>query len=219
MTAQPGTCDFGEQTERRLGIYPGVVESVLDENGKSLITVKLHWLDEDDTAELRRVAQIHAGNGYGAHWLPEKGDQVVVAFLKGDLRNPVILGSLYADVRVPHLTRSGTADPKYFRTKAGHMLLMEDKDGKRIEIVDLTTKNSIIIDSEANTIAVKADADVSVTATKGNVAVNAKGNVTAEAQGDISATARGNITLDAGGNITISASGTVTVSGATINLN
>ena len=71
---------------------------------------------------------------------------------------------------------------------------MEDGTGRRIELVDLTGGNRVVIDSEAN-------------------------SVTLEATGDVTLKAGANLTIEAGGNLTIKASGQVAVSGATISLN
>jgi phage baseplate assembly protein V len=42
-----------------------------------------------------RVRQFYAGNGYGAVWVPDLGDEVLVAFIQGDMRQPIVLGGLY----------------------------------------------------------------------------------------------------------------------------
>ena len=45
--------------------------------------------------------QFYAGNGYGAFFVPEVGDEVLVAFTHGDMRMPIILGGLYNGVDKP----------------------------------------------------------------------------------------------------------------------
>jgi uncharacterized protein involved in type VI secretion and phage assembly len=194
MTAPSPSSAFGECTETFYGLYPGIAENVVDPENRGRITVLLPWISDTYETRFAAVAQIYAGDGYGTVWLPEQGDQVVVAFMKGQLSRPVVLGSIYAKSRKPETGRTDSADPKIFRTKGGHYLLMEDKQGKRIELVDLTGNNSVVIDSEANSVTVKAE-----------------GNLTLEAGADL--------TINAGGSLTITASGQVSVSGATINLN
>ncbi len=201
MNAPATGCRFGEAVESHFGLYGGLVTENEDPEGRGRVKLTLAWIAEDFVTEWATVAQIHAGDGYGAYWIPEVGDQVVVAFLRGELRRPIIIGSLYSQQATPHAVRGSGADPKYFRTAGGHMLLMEDGSGRKIELIDATGNNKVLIDSEANSITVEAQGDVTV---KGGA------NVTVEATG--------NLTLK-GAAISIEASGAVTVSGATINLN
>jgi phage baseplate assembly protein gpV len=42
-----------------------------------------------------------AGSNYGFYFMPEVGDEVLVAFIQGDMRLPVILGGLYNGVDKP----------------------------------------------------------------------------------------------------------------------
>ena len=99
MTGMMDTAkEFGECTETFYGLYPGVAENVVDPDGKGRITVVLPWISPTYETRFCPVAQIYAGDGYGAVWIPEKGDQVVLAFLKGLLSRPIILGSIYSNV-------------------------------------------------------------------------------------------------------------------------
>jgi len=184
---------YGEAVETYYGLYAGVVEDNKDPENRARVRVKLAWIASDFTTEWATVAQIYAGDGYGAYWIPEIDDQVIVAFMQGQLRQPIVVGSLYSQAATPEIVRGSNSDPKYFRTRGGHMLLMEDGSGRKIELIDATGDNSVLIDSEANSITVKAAADVTIEAT-------------------------GSLTLK-GKDVTIKAAGSVTVSGSTINLN
>ncbi|UZK70311.1 phage baseplate assembly protein V [Sphingomonas sp. S1-29] len=201
MNAPASDCRFGEAVESYFGLYTAIVDNDQDPEGRGRVTLRLPWIGKTFTTQWVKVAQIYAGNGYGAYWIPEPKDQVIVAFLRGQLRHPIVIGSLYSSNVIPHAARKSGKDPKYFRTKGGHMLLMEDGTGKKIELIDSTGKNSVLIDSTANTITVKAQADVKVSG-GANVSVEATGNLTLK-----------------GAAIKIEATGAVTVSGATINLN
>ena len=64
------------------------------------IRVRFHWQDsaEADTASNTtwvRVAQPYAGPGYGSHFIPRVGQEVLLGFIGNDLDRPVVLGSLY----------------------------------------------------------------------------------------------------------------------------
>jgi len=63
------------------------------------IKVQFHW-DRQGKNDIKsscwiRVAQFSAGMGYGALFVPRKGQEVVVAFLEGDPDKPLVVGSLY----------------------------------------------------------------------------------------------------------------------------
>lgn len=186
--------DFREPNERFFGVYAAVVREVLDKENKGRVRVACAAISADYLSDWIQVIQADAGSGYGAYFIPEAGDQVIIAFLNGSPRSPIVLGSIYSAKHLPVMARSDKSVPRYFATPGGHMIVMEDKTGKRIEIVDATGSNSVLIDSDKNKITVKASADVEISA-------------------------GANLKLSASGSITISASGSVDVSGKTINLN
>jgi uncharacterized protein involved in type VI secretion and phage assembly len=193
---------YGEPVETYFGLYAGVVVDNADPEEKGRVLVQLPWIDPGFETLWAPVSQIYAGSGYGAYWIPEISDQVLVAFMRGELRKPVVVGSLYSRDRTPFAARSGGSDPKLFRTAAGHMLLMEDGSGAKIQLIDKTANNEITIDSESNTITVKANAEVVV-----------------ESSNSVTVTASGNLSIKAGGSISIEAGGSLSVKGATISLN
>lgn len=166
----------------------GVVEAIVAENTgdpakEGRVKVRFPWFDGDVVTDWCRVAQPYAGNGYGAFWIPEKGDEVLVGFVHGDMRFPIVLGGLYNGVDKPSTSRETSRDQKLFRTKAGHELLLDDTSGsQRVRIttagghrVDLDDQGSAItlqtsggqkltLDGNSGTITVEAT-NVSVKAT------------------------------------------------------
>lgn len=131
--------------------YFGVVEALVTENSgddakEGRVKVKFPWFDEDMITEWCRVAQIYAGNGYGAFWIPEVGDEVLVGFVHGDMRFPVILAGLYNGEDKPSTSREQDKDQKLFRTKGGHELLFDDSSGK--QRVKTTTNAGHVLDMD-----------------------------------------------------------------------
>jgi uncharacterized protein involved in type VI secretion and phage assembly len=84
-----------------------------------------------------RVAVPFAGADKGAFFLPDVGDEVVVSFVNGDNRYPIILGSLWNGSDAAPETLGGSGDAVDRWTITG-------KEGTRIAIVEETPGNAVI---------------------------------------------------------------------------
>jgi uncharacterized protein involved in type VI secretion and phage assembly len=122
--------------KRFYGIVSGIVTDVEDKQGKQgRVKVQFPWFDNQMETEWCRVRQFYAGNGYGSFFLPEKGDEVLIGFIQGDMRSPVILGGLYNGKDLPPSYRTDKQDQKMIRTKGKHELLFDDSQGKeRVQV-------------------------------------------------------------------------------------
>ncbi|MGE0853116.1 MAG: phage baseplate assembly protein V [Hyphomicrobiaceae bacterium] len=150
--------------------FYGVAEALVHDNNDPLqegrVRLTLPWFSASMVTEWCRVVQPYAGCGYGAYFVPEIGDEVLIAFIHGDMRIPVVLGGLYNGKDKPPEARGGGSDPKYIRTRAGHRISFEDAEGRqKIEIVDASGANSVTIDTVANRVTMKAGGDIAVEAT------------------------------------------------------
>lgn len=91
----------GVQTATVVG--PAGEEIFCDKYGR--VKVQFHWdregkKDANSSCWLR-VAQVWAGNGWGAFFWPRIGHEVVVIFEEGDPDQPVIIGSVYNAANMP----------------------------------------------------------------------------------------------------------------------
>jgi uncharacterized protein involved in type VI secretion and phage assembly len=177
---------------RYYGVYEALVSDVNDPGKEGRVKIKMPWFDGEMETEWCRVRQFYAGNGYGAFYLPERGDEVLIAFIQGDMRFPIILGGLYNGVDKPPSHRDAQTDQKLLRTKAGHEFVLDDSPGK--ERVRITTKSGHKFDL--------SDADKKVIVkTKGGNSItleDAGGKITIETKGGQSiAMTPGKITLSA----------------------
>jgi uncharacterized protein involved in type VI secretion and phage assembly len=163
------------------GVMVGVVTNNKDPDGLGRVRVRFPVRESNDDSYWARIATLMGGKGRGTVFLPEVGDEVLVAFDQGNAEHPYVIGSLWNGEDKPPETnsdgknnirkirsRSGheilfndDADTKQekvvIRTKAGHVIILDDSSGKeKIEVKDKTGSNSITIDSNQNAIAVSS---------------------------------------------------------------
>jgi len=191
--------------QRYYGMVNAIVGNVTDDpQGECRVTLRFPFFD-GATAESDwcRVAQPYAGNGYGAVFVPEVGSEVLVAFVHGDMRFPIVLGGLYNGKDKPPTNRTASTDQKMVRTKHGHQVVLDDSQGK--EAVRITTKggHELTLDDAGGTVAVTGkgvkitlDDSGSVTVQGENVTVQGT-NVTVKGTAAVTVDA-GQISLDAG---------------------
>jgi len=145
-----------QSLERRLfGVVVALVEDSEDPAHEGRVKVRFPWLDDVSVTEWCRVAQLYAGSRYGSLFIPEVGDEVLVAFIHGDRNEPVVLGGLYNGSDKPVAHKEGTdSDKKLIHTKGGHELLFDD--GAQSMKVQVTTSggHELVMDDQGQTVQV-----------------------------------------------------------------
>jgi uncharacterized protein involved in type VI secretion and phage assembly len=142
------------EPKRMTGVVPARVVNHNDPRGMGRLQIQYDWMEDASTAWARMTTP-HAGGGRGFMFMPEQGDEVLVAFEHGDPERPYIVGALWNGVdsaprqgfwedegseavgsnavQVPQdIARN---DIKRIMTKSGH----------RIQLVDVAGKESITI--------------------------------------------------------------------------
>jgi uncharacterized protein involved in type VI secretion and phage assembly len=212
------------------GVAPALVIDIQDPEDLGRVKLKYPWLPEYKGAELAsswaRIAAPMAGKERGFFYLPAVGDEVLVAFEHGNLDYPYIVGMLWNNVDKPPETNKNVAakdkkniDQLILRSRSGHLVILDDTEGKeQIIVQDKTEKNSIVIDSSKNTLTITSDQDLVITA-KGNITLTSEtGDVTIEGQkGKVNITAKLDSTIQASA-MTLKANGKLDVQGSVLNL-
>jgi uncharacterized protein involved in type VI secretion and phage assembly len=224
------------------GVMCGVVTNNNDPQQKGQVKVTLPWLSPDYESDWAPVVQFGAGKRSGALFLPEVGDEVLVAFEFGDPRRPYVIGGIVNNNTTyslggPAVKATGQAAAVVLRgfvSAAGNLLVFKDEippgDGGSPPTVSAITlgtgdgKLSLAIDQVAGTITLMCSpAAPNSKTTAGNLTIQCGDggtiNVTAGTGGTVNIDGGQNLNLKAQTSISIQSSGEVTIKGSKIMLN
>lgn len=190
------------------GVVVGIVSDNRDLQGLGRVKVKFPWRDDQDESYWARIASLMGGPNRGAYFLPEVGDEVLVAFDHGDIKHPYIVGALWNGVdRPPESNSDGKNNIRKIRsrsgheiifddnstakqerleihTQAGHKIVLNDAAGQeKIEIIDKSGNNSVIIDTMQNSIAIKSNLKLTIESQMIDIKAGAMMNI--EATGNL----------------------------------
>ena len=162
------------------------------------VQVRMNWQSGSMQTSWIRVLTPDAGTSdkvstnRGVVFIPEKGDQVMVAFRYDDPNRPFVLGSLFHG-------KSGTGGgssnkTKSLTTRSGCTVTLDDEKGS------ITMK-----DKEGNSYVADGEGNITISASKSITLCVGENSVTIDSDGNISSNAQKAITESAGENIAQSA--------------
>jgi uncharacterized protein involved in type VI secretion and phage assembly len=141
----------------RFGTAYATVRAITDEG------IELDYLSTtiDAPSAPARLSTPMAGNRRGAFFMPEVGDEVVVAFEQGDVNSPVILGSLWNDRDLVPETADATAsnNRRTIVSRAGHQITLDDTPGGG-GITIKTAGNNFEINISGDSISIKTTGNI-----------------------------------------------------------
>jgi phage baseplate assembly protein V len=116
-------------SERRLlGVSLAQVVNNLDETNLGRVQVRLPWMPGFEP--WARVAVLMAGDSQGSYFIPQVGDEVLVAFNQGDVREPFVIGSLWnGKDQPPAQDPTDPVNTRMIRTPVGHEIVFDDALG------------------------------------------------------------------------------------------
>lgn len=176
------------------GVYPAIVLDNVDPQQGGRVQVQLPLLVDPvakNYAAWARIATLMAGNQRGTWFIPDKGDEVLVAFEGGDPRRPYVLGALWNGHEQPpeQMDPAGANNLKTIRSRAGLKITLDDQSGQeRLSIATPGGQNIILQDGPGS---------ITITDSNGNtITLETSGiKVTASAKVSINASA---VEIDAG---------------------
>ena len=198
------------------GVAPGLVTNNQDPEGLARVKVRYPWREDGQESFWARIAAPAAGRDRGTVWIPEVGDEVLLAFDKGDINHPYVLGALWnGQDTPPEKNQDGQNDTKLVRSRSGHQIKLFDKPGQ--ESVEIKTQggHTILLDDSAGS------ARVEITDSSGSnklVIETAQNSVTVESGLSLKIKSQ-KIDIEAGASMTLKATGTLTIQGALVRIN
>ena len=138
--------------------------------------------------------------------------EAAVAFEHGRPDSLYVLGGLWNGRDTPpENNNDGKNNVRALKTRSGHVIRLTDTDGdEKIEIIDKTGKNSIILSAKDKTVTITADADVTITSSSGKLKLSGNG---------VEITSKAAVKIEASQTMDLKAGPQLNIKGSMVNIN
>lgn len=234
--------NYQPQQQQQAGIVNGVMIAKVTNNKdpEKLGRVKLKFplRENEHESDWAFVTTFMTGGSRGSVFIPEVDDEVLVAFVLGNLNMPVVVGSLWNKNSKPP-TPDENNNIRKIVSKQGHEFIFDDtssaakvtlksKKGMQLEFADQNDKVEIKAGSagpvvtleggSAGTLTLKSGTNKITIDNKGNINVESTTGITIKStQVKVEATAQ--MTLKANASLNLESSGIVNIKGSLVKIN
>jgi uncharacterized protein involved in type VI secretion and phage assembly len=191
----------GAPAKRLHGVHPAIVSDIVDPDGQGRVKVKLPWLADtggDAYEAWARLATMMGGSNRGTWFVPDKDDEVLVAFEFGDPRRPYVLGGLWngSDSPPESMDGSGNNYKKVICSRNGVKVTLDDTDGQEQLVLETPGGQKVTLKDGPGSVTIEDSNGNSVKLESAGITVTASAKVTVNAStAEISA---GMLTVNAG---------------------
>jgi phage protein D len=197
------------------GVVVAQVTDNKDPDDLGRLKLKFPWLSDDYESDWARLVQLGAGPNSGALFIPEVGDEVLVAFEFGDVRRPYVVGSLYNGKDKPKLGDglfdSGKVKRRGFVSRRGHRIVLLDDAGKSgIALMTSDGKLKVALNETSSTIHISC---------QGKVLIESQQSMSLKSQQDISIEAQTNLSLKGNAGLKAESSAVTEIKGSMVKIN
>lgn len=223
---------------RIFGVMIGTVAKNYDKDMPGRICVSIPVRDKDaNELKWARVAMLSSGKKWGHYFLPELGDQVVLAFEQGNIEKPYVIGCIPKDS--DRFLRDAADEKNQYKkivTKNGNSIIFEDNengDGEKDKITIQTAdkEHMVFLDNENDKIVISDKEKknfIEMKTENGQIKIQAETKLEIEVGDNIKLTLNGNnggvtlecskLTMKSTGNTTLEATGGFKASGTNVTL-
>ncbi len=150
------------------GVTAGIVTNINDPTRQGRVKVLFAGMSRAQESAWARIVATGGGAARGNVFIPEVGDEVLVAFEEGDTRVPVVLGGLYGSKSTipPPEVADGKVQKRELVSRLGHTLRFLDgtsTDQKAIELVLAGGLNAVHLGADKTTVTVQQGKALSIT--------------------------------------------------------
>ena len=173
-------------TARWPGVYPGLVTDIVDPDGQGRVEISLPWSPDGAGGAYQawaRLATLMGGPDRGSWFVPERGDEVLIAFEAGDPRRPYVLGGLWNGSDSPPQTMDGAGNnfQKVLKTRNGVTVTLDDTDGREQLMLQTPAGQQLTLQDGPGSITLQDANGNSVKLDPSGITVNAAASLTVSA--------------------------------------
>lgn len=171
-----------------------------------------------------RLATLEAGAERGFTFRPEIGDEVVVGFLEGDPRHPVVLGALHSGANPSHLPASDDNHEKGYQSRS--KLQVHFNDDTKVLTLSTEAGNKLVLSEEDQGITLEDQNGNRINLSPDGITIESTAALTLKAATDgsfeavnLEAKAQAQLKAEGGAQAQLSSSGTTVVRGSLVQIN
>jgi uncharacterized protein involved in type VI secretion and phage assembly len=220
------------------GVMVATVTNNKDPEGLNRVKLKFPLRENSHETDWAPITSLMSGNSMGTLFVPEVGDEVLVAFHLGNLNQPFVIGSLWNTANKPPVKDDKNNIRKIY-SRAGHELIFDDtegagkvtiktKKGIQLEIDDKSEKitlgtvsdaqSIVLAGSSTGTITIKSSSNKITIDNKGDIKIESAKAITVKST-QINLEATATMTIKAGAKLDLTSDGMVNIKGAIVKIN
>lgn len=167
------------------GLHIGKVVALEgDPEGEERIQVRMPTISTSEEGIWSRLASLDAGNNRGWVSRPEIDDEVVVGFMNGDPRYPVVLGQLHSSASPSPIPASDDNHVKGLLTRSE--LKLNFDDDKKIITIETPAGNKITLSEDDGGITIEDENSNTIVMSSDGIAMESPGEISIKASKDLS---------------------------------
>jgi Rhs element Vgr protein len=199
------------------GLQTGVVTALQDDpDGADRIKVRLPMVDPAEEGTWARIATLDAGDSRGTFFRPEIDDEVVVGFLDGDPRFPIVLGMCHSGANPAPEPAKDDNHHKGYTSRSKIRLLFDDD--KVAVLLETPGGNKLTLSEDEKKVTIADQNGNSIVLDDGGITLTSAKDLVLKAAGDVRAEGK-NIELKAETAATVSGGSSAELTGASTKVN